>query len=307
MEERLVTTRRELLAAASACSVAGLAPGAAPAQQAMPRRPIPSTGEMLPVLGLGSTKPVGQLATRGTEPLTEVLRTLVRYGGSVVDTWPNDTGNDAAFGRIINRPDLRDALFVASKIDRAGKEAGVAQFRETQRLYGRETLDLVQVFRLIDVDSHWPNLEEWKATRHARYIGVTVADERLHDDLERFVGRQRPDFIQVNYSLTEREAERRILPMAADRGIAVIVNRPFMNGAYFDRLEAERLPEWTAEFDCESWAQFSLKYILANPLITCVLTETGNPDHMAENARATFGGMPDDTARARMRALIDAL
>lgn len=306
MEPRAALTRRELLTLASAYSISALAPYAA-AQERMPRRAIPSTGELLPVLGLGSTKPVEQIATRGTEPLAAVIRTLVEHGGSVVDTWPRDADNDAAFGRIINAPDLRDALFVTTKIDRPGKDAGVAQFRQTQRNYGRETLDLVQVFRLIDVDSHWPSLEEWKDSGRARYIGVTVAEDRMHDDLERFLEHRTPDFVQVNYSLSERLAEDRILPLAADRGIAVIVNRPFMNGAYFDRIEGRPLPDWTAELDCESWAQLSLKYILANPSVTCVLTETSNPSHMAENARASFGRMPDERARARIRSLIDSL
>lgn len=305
--DRLTTTRRELLAIASACSIATLAPVGALAQRSMPRRPIPSTGEMLPVLGLGSTKPVEQIATRGPEPLAAVLRTLADHGGRVVDTWPRNADNDVAFGRIIDSSDLRDAFFVTTKIDRPGKEAGVAQFRETQQNYGRETLDLVQVFSLIDVDSHWPSLEGWKDSGQARYIGVTVAEDRMHDDLARFLARRTPDFIQVNYSLSERLAEDRILPLAADRGVAVLVNRPFMNGVYFDRLEQQALPDWTAEFDCESWAQFSLKYILANPLVTCVLTETSNPEHMAENARASFGGMPDETARDRMRELIDSI
>lgn len=297
-------TRRELIGLASACGAAIAAPQLARAQSQMPLRRIPSSGEMLPVVGLGSSKPVDQIATNGPEPLTAVLRTLVEYGGRVVDTWPRNADNDAGLGRVINLPELRDKLFVTTKIDRRGKEAGIAQFRETQRLYGRETLDLVQIFSLTDLDVHWPTLKEWKAAGHARYIGVTVAEERLHADLERFLARETPDFIQVNYSLTERQSEQRLLPLAADRGLAVLINRPFMNGAYFDRLEGKPLPEWTEEFGCESWAQFSLKYILAHPAITCVLTETTNPRHMEENARAALGAMPDAATRERMRAFI---
>jgi diketogulonate reductase-like aldo/keto reductase len=206
---------------------------------------------------------------------------------------------------VIDQPDLRDSLFVTSKIDQAGKDAGIAQFRQTKRLYNRETIDLVQIFSLTDVDVHWPSLQEWKESGEARYIGVTVAEMRLYEQLESFLGRETPDFVQVNYSITERESERRLLPMLAERGIAVLINRPFMNGAYFDRLEGQALPEWTAEFDCESWAQFSLKYILAEPALTCVLTETSNPRHMEENALTASGRLPDQAARARMRAFID--
>jgi diketogulonate reductase-like aldo/keto reductase len=305
MTQAFMTTRRDLLALASALPLAGLVPATAAAQQTMPQRRIPSTGEMLPVIGLGSSKVVQQIAADGTEPLAGVLRTLVAHGGSVVDTWPRNANNDAGFGRVASEPDLRERLFVTTKIDQRGAEAGIAQFRQTQRLYNRETLDLVQIFSLTDLDVHWPNLQEWKAAGHARYIGVTVAEDGLYAELERFLAREKPDFIQINYSITERLAEERLLPSAQERGLAVLINRPFMNGVYFDRLEGKPLPGWAAEFDCASWAQFSLKYILANPAITCVLTETSNPRHMEENAMTAFGTMPDAAARQKMRAFID--
>ncbi len=234
-----------------------------------------------------------------------MLRALVANGGSVVDTWPRNPANDAAFGRIINEPDLRESLFIASKIDKVGKDAGIRQFRQTQRLYKRETLDLVQIFSLTDLGTQWPNLKEWQASGAARYLGVTVANGSLYEQLESFLRRERPDFVQINYSITERGAEERMLPMCHDLGVAVIVNRPFMNGEYFRRLGQRPLPEWAAGFDCESWAQFSLKYILPHPAITCVLTETSNPAHMAENARAAFGRMPDSGTRKRMKAVLD--
>ena len=299
------TTRREFLALMSALGVSGVGVAESFAPEKMPTRQIPGTNESLPIIGLGSSKPVSQIAERGTEPIAEVLRTLVANGGSVVDTWPRNPANDEPFGRIINEPDLRDSLFVASKIDKVGKETGVQQFRETQRLYQRETLDLVQIFSLTDVNTQWPNLKDWKASGEARYIGATVATARLYEDLEWFLQRERPDFVQINYSITERDAEERMLPMCQDLGVAVIINRPFMNGAYFERLGQRPMPEWAADFDCESWAQFSLKYILPHPAITCVLTETSNPAHMAENARAAFGRMPDDAERNRMKAVID--
>ncbi|HMB72337.1 MAG TPA: aldo/keto reductase [Gammaproteobacteria bacterium] len=301
-------TRRQFLSSCSALGLAGaLAPGRALAQMQLPQRVIPATGEALPVIGLGSSKGVSEIAERGTGPLTEVLRTLVEYGGRLVDTWPRDPDNDAGFGSIINLPDLRNELFVTSKIDRTGREQGIAQFEATLQNYGRERLDLVQIFSLTDLDTHWPSLRDWKERGLARYIGVTVAEERLYEPLEDFLGRAQPDFIQVNYSITERSAEERILPLAADRGIAVLINRPFMNGSYFRRLEDVALPDWTTDFDCSSWAQFSLKYILANQALTCVLTETSNPVHMAENAMAAFGDVPDEAQRERMRRYIDSL
>ena len=300
------TTRRDFLAFMSAVGLSGMGSAELLAQEKMPARTIPGTNESLPIIGLGSSKPVSQIADRGIEPIASVLRALVANGGSVVDTWPRNPANDEAFGQVINKPELHGSLFIASKIDKVGKDAGVRQFRDTQRLYQRETLDLVQIFSLTDLDTQWANLMEWKASGAARYTGVTVARAVLYEQLERFLRRERPDFVQVNYSITERGAEERILPMCRDLGVAVIINRPFMNGSYFQRLGDRPIPEWAADFDCQSWAQFSLKYILPHPAVTCVLTETSNPAHMVENARAAFGRMPDSAERNRMKAVIDA-
>lgn len=304
MNQRRIN-RRQALAGGAAIGLELVNP--ASAQARMPRRPIPGTTESLPVIGLGSSKVVQEIAANGPEPLAAVLRELVASGGSVVDTWPRNADNDAAFGRVIAEPGLRDALFVTTKIDRPGREAGVAQFEEALNSYGRDPIDLGQVFSLTDVAVNWPSLRAFKDAGRARYIGVTVAEARLYDALESFLASESPDFVQLNFSITERQSEDRLLPMLADRGIAVIVNRPFMNGSYFDRLENVPLPEWTSEFDCASWAHFSLKYILANPNLTCVLTETSDPEHMRENAQAAFGPMPDPRARQRMREYIDNL
>jgi diketogulonate reductase-like aldo/keto reductase len=297
----MTPSRREFLALLSSLPLT-----AAPtfAQQKMPARRIPGSGEMLPVIGLGSSKVVEEVAKNGEEPLRQVLRTLVAQGGKVIDTWPRNPANDARFGVVINEAEFRDRLFVTTKIDRTGKDAGIAQLREAQKNYGRTVIDLAQIFSLTDLDTHWPTLREWKDSSMARYIGVTVSDPRRHADLESFLQRERPDTTQVNYSITEREAEDRLIPLAADRGIAVIINRPFMNGAYFKRLEGKPLPPWATEIGCTTWAQFSLKYILSNPRVTVVLTETSNPKHMAENAQAAFGPMPDESARKRMRDFI---
>ena len=298
-------TRREILSVGAALGLARIGPAAA--QASLPRRSIPGTGESLPVIGLGSSKVVAEIASNGPAPVAAVLRRLVAAGGSVVDTWPRNAENDAAFGSVIAAPDLRDALFVTTKIDRTGRDAGIAQFESTLENYRRAQIDLAQVFSLTDIESHWPSLRAFKDDGRARYIGVTVADAGLYAALNDFLRRETPDFVQINYSITEREAEERFLPMLADRGIAVIINRPFMNGAYFSRLENEPLPAWAADFDCISWAQFSLKYILANANLTCVLTETSNPDHLAENTQAALGAMPDAATRQRMREFIDAV
>ncbi len=308
MTQHATTTRRELLArslaAAGAATLAGSRALEALAQHGIPQRPIPSTGEMLPVVGLGSSKVVEQVAQNGTEPLANVLRALVAHGGKLVDTWPRNPANDAGLGRVLARPEFRDTLFVTTKIDQMGKEVGIQQFRDAQRNYQREVFDLVQIFSLTDLDTHWPSLKDFKAEGAARYIGVTVSQDSRHADLEQFLRREQPDFVQMNYSITERAVEERLLPFAADRGVAVIINRPFMNGAYFDRLEGKALPEWARDFGCETWAQFSLKYILANPSLTSVLTETADPKHMEENVLTAAGGLPNRKQRRRMRDFI---
>lgn len=295
-----ITTRREFLTTAGAVAAAASS-GLAWAQTPVPQRAIPLTGEMLPVIGFGSSKVVSEVAAKGAEPVAAVLRAFVAHGGKLVDTWPRNADNDAAFGRVIAAADLRDKLFVTTKIDQVGKDVGIAQFRQAQRLYGRETLDLVQIFSLTDVDTHWPTLQELKAEGSARYIGVTVAEEGRYADLDAFLRREKPDFVQLNYSITERGIENGLLQRAADRGAAVVINRPFMNGVYFERLAGKALPAWAAEFDCTTWAQFSLKYILANPLLTCVLTETSNPRHIEENLLTATGALPNEAQRQRMR------
>jgi len=295
-------SRRDFLSLLAALGVAGRAS----AQQSMPLRRIPSTGEMLPIIGLGSSKPVSEIGAQGTGSIEAILRALVENGGRVVDTWPRTAANDAALGRVIGKDGLRGKLFVTTKVSNAGA-AGKAQIEESLRSYGTTTIDLAQVFSLVDVDTHWPMLRDWKEKGRARYIGVTVSEYRLYDELEAFLRREKPDFVQFNYSITERRAEQRLLPLAQERGIAVLVNRPFMNGDYFKRLANEPLPAWATEAGIRSWAEFSLKYILPHPAITCVLTETSNPEHMIANARAAYGSMPDEAMRRRMAAHIERL
>jgi diketogulonate reductase-like aldo/keto reductase len=273
------------------------------AQEGLPTRTIPVSGETLPVVGLGSTKAVLEIQTEGPGPLDSVIRTLVSRGGRAVDTSPRSEEIDLEFGRILRQPDLRDRLFVATKINTDDEEEGIAQMRHNQRLLAGGPVDLVQIESLRGIDRHWPNAQGWKESGEARYIGVTVSSNDAHDAVESFLRSHELDFVHVNFSVVETGAEDRILPLARDRGVAVLVNRPFMNGAYFGLVEGRELPSWAGEFGCETWAQFSLKYVLSDPAVTCVLTETTNPDHMDENVDAAFGRLPDQTERARMREL----
>lgn len=295
--------RRRFLCGLALLGAAGSRAFAEPDDSArlLPQRKIPSTGEPLPVVGLGSTKPVRRIAEEGTAPLRSVLDVLLQHGGKVVDTSPRPVEIDRIFGQLLREPRFVDGLFLAAKVKVEGKKEGIRSIEQTRRLFGRETLDLVQIESMTDYRTHWPTLRDMQDRGKARYVGVTVAHERLYEELATFMAQERPDFVQLNYSVMEPGAEERLLPMAADLGIAVLVNGPFMNGEYFGLVRGRELPGWAADFDCETWAQFSLKYILAHPAVTCVLTETTNPGHMAENIRAALGELPGEAARARMR------
>lgn len=297
-------SRRTFLGQISSLGALLLHPSRGSAQETIPTRTIPATGLAIPIVGLGSTKAVLEIPTDGTEPLAAVLQRLVQLGGSVVDTAPRPEEIDRAFGRLLSDASLRDRLFIATKINAEGREAGIAQMRQTQRLFGRRTMDLVQIESLTDLDTQWMNLRSWKDSGEARHIGVTVSSYNGYERLESFMRRESPDFVHVNYSVMETRAEDRLLPLAQERGIAVLTNRPFMNGSYFERTRDRGLPAWAAEFDCTSWAQFSLKYILSHQAVTCALTETTNPRHLEENMRTAFGRFPDPATRRRMRELL---
>lgn len=274
------------------------------ARDTLPQRAIPVSGETIPIVGFGSTKSVLESPAEGTAPIANVIRILREYGGTVVDTSPRSEEIDREFGRVLQQAEAVSPLFVAAKIYTNGEQNGIDQFRQTQRTFGRRTVDLLQVESLRDLETHWPNVRAWKDSGETRYIGATVFLDRDHERLEQFMRRETFDFVHLNYSVVETAAEERLLPLARDRGMAVIVNRPFMNGDYFAATANRPLPEWAAEFDCHSWAQFTLKYILSHPTVTCVLTETTNPVHMEENIQAAFGRLPDEATRRRMRDLM---
>jgi len=286
---------------------AGLAPPRAgasgtPAEPIL-ERPIPRTGERIPAVGLGTSDEFEIRLGDSLEPLREVLRLFVSLGGTVVDTAPAYGNAEEVIGRLIGELGVAEQLFLATKVRAYGGEAGVAQMQTSERLLGRRPLDLLQVHSLVDVDTQLENLRRWKAAGRVRYIGVTHSRVSAFEALERLLRTQSLDFVQLNYSFTEPEAERRLLPLAADRGVAVIANRPFENGALFRRVKGRALPEWAAEFDCGSWAQFSLKYLLSHPAVTCVIPATSNPKHLVDNMGAGVGRLPDEPTRRRMREL----
>lgn len=293
--------RRRALVGLAALA-AGMLPGRSRAVTAEPMltRPIPGTKEVLPVIGLGTWQTF-DVDAAATSPLREVLRAFAAAGGRVVDSSPMYGRAEAVTGALTTELQLNAGLFLASKVWTRGREAGERELARTLARMGRERLDLLQVHNLLDVATHLRTLAEWQAAGRVRYIGITHWSESAYPAVERLLARdERIDFLQINYSVAEREAAQRILPLAAERGVAVLVNRPFAEGALFRRVRGRAVPAWAAEIGCTAWSQLFLKYIVAHPAVTCVIPATSNPAHLRENVLAGTGTLPDAVMRRRI-------
>jgi aryl-alcohol dehydrogenase-like predicted oxidoreductase len=273
------------------------------ATTAMIKRPIPKSGEPLPVIGLG-TYIVFDVAPNApeTKELREVLKIFVAGGGSVVDSSPMYGRAESAVGELAG--DLAPSLFLATKVWTSGRQAGIDQMQSSLRLLRTRRIDLMQVHNLLDLATHLKTLREWKQAGTIRYLGITHYHSGAYRELETLLKTRDYDFVQFNYSLAERDAEARLLAVAADTGTAVIINRPFAQGELFAKVKGRPLPQWAAEFDCGGWAQFFLKYIIAQPAVTCVIPGTGNVRHMHDNLQAGAGRLPNAQQRKRMIDLI---
>lgn len=292
-----------------------------PAPEAGPllTRKIPSSGESLPVIGLGSAGTFGGTGSDGRiEPLREVLGLFHERGGRFLDTAPTYGEAERVSGTLARELGIHEEIFLATKVStplislnegmaERGMREAAEQRAESRRAWDREVLDLNQVHNLYGIDRHLPALQEARAAGRTRYIGVTVQAASQYADLERVMQTAELDFVQVNYSLSEREAADRILPLARDRNLAVVVNRPFSGGVLFGAVRGRDLPTWAADFDCGSWAQFFLKYIVSHPAVTVVVPATSNPTHVEDNMSGGVGRLPDEPMRRRMEALFDAL
>jgi aryl-alcohol dehydrogenase-like predicted oxidoreductase len=278
---------------------------AQPAASTLHKRVIPRSSETLPVIGLG-TYLVFDVAPGAAElaDLKEVLTTFVAGGGKLVDSSPMYGRAEAVVGELAAATGLRESLFLATKVWTSGREAGIRQMQDSLRLMRTRKLDLLQIHNLLDLATHLKTLREWKAAGTIRYLGITHYHAGAYRDLEKLLKTRDYDFVQFNYSLAEREAEQSLLAVAAETGTAVIINRPFAQGELFARVKGRELPAWAAEFDCTSWAQFFLKYIVAHPAVTCVIPGTGNARHMTDNLKAGSGRLPDARQRKRMVELV---
>lgn len=303
-------SRGRFLRLCAAAAAAGLAPrlDSAMAAEPMRARPIPSSGEALPVVGVGTyrTFDVGS-SDAAQEPLREVLRLLFEAGGSVIDSSPMYGSAESVAGDVLAALGMREKAFIATKVWTEGRRQGIAQMRESMRRLRSGTIDLMQVHNLVDWRTQLATIRAWKEEGTVRYSGITHYTPGAFDRLAGVIESGPVDCVQLPYSIVVRDAEQRMLPLAADKGVAVIVNRPYEGGDLFRKTRGRPLPGWAAELDCASWGQFFLKYLLGHPAVTCVIPGTGKASHLLDNVAAGRGRLPDAALRARMVALVEEL
>lgn len=303
----LTITRREFLRAALGAGACVLTGEAAMAETIV-KKPIPKSGEMLPVIGLGTwqTFDVGA-AKAARAPLSQVLSDFVRLGGSIIDSSPMYGKSEGVAGDLAAELGVHKQLFLATKVWTSGRDAGVRQMEESFKRLRTQRMDLMQVHNLVDYRVHLSTLRKWQEQGKVRYIGVTHYTASAHDELARVLASEDLDFVQINYSLGERDAEKRLLSVAAERRIAVLVNRPLGAGGLFTKVLGKPLPAWANEIGCASWAQFFLKFVISHPSVTCAIPATSKAAHLVDNMQAGFGSLPTPTVRKQMADYFAAL
>ncbi|MCD9019565.1 aldo/keto reductase [Parachryseolinea silvisoli] len=306
MTERI--TRREALLGLASASLLLSSYTQKGMEKGMNTRPIPSSGEQLPLVGLGTwiQFDVGN-DNAGRQPLTEVLNLMAQQGGKLIDTSPMYGRAEEVIGDLTAASPIREKLFYATKVWTTGEAAGIHQMDDSLRKMQRKTMDLVQVHNLTDWKTHLRTLQRRKAEGKVRYTGITHYTTSAHAQLEQILKTEAVDFVQFNYSLRVRNAERSLLQAAQEKGVAVIINEPFEKGSLFSLTKGKALPAWAADYDIQSWAQFFLKYILSHPAVTCAIPGTSSPKHVVDNMLAGHGTLPDEKGREKMVALIESL
>lgn len=297
-------TRRRFLqctAGAGLGSVFGLE-GPRAASDALNRRRIPSSGRAIPVIGMGTyqTYDVEPDNASAMDRLARVLSNFRDGGGRVVDSSPMYGRSEQVIGRLAARLGIADELFMATKVWTRGRDEGIEQMRRSRERMGGGRLELLQVHNLVDLRTHLDTLKAWREEGRVQYIGVTHYTDSSHDRLADIVEREPIDFVQFNYNIAARHAERRLLPAAADNGVATLINEPFESGHLFGRTQGEPLPGWAGELGIRTWAQFFLKFIAGHPAVTCAIPATGDPEHAVDNIAAARGPLPDAKMRERM-------
>ena len=272
------------------------------------RKVIPSSGEALPVIGMGSARTfdVGDDA-KARKALLPVLQAFFDRGGALIDSSPMYGSAEQVIGDLLQQIDDHHHLFAATKVWTDGKQAGIEQMQRSMQRMGIERFDLMQIHNLRDWQVHLETLKEWKAQDKVRYIGITTSHGRFHDELEVILASQPFDFVQLSYNIEDRAVEQRLLPLAQERGMAVLVNRPYQKGELFAKVRGRALPTWAEEFDCSSWGQFFLKYVVSHPAVTCAIPATSKVHHMLDNMAAGYGRLPDKATRRRMEQFYRSL
>jgi diketogulonate reductase-like aldo/keto reductase len=304
-------TRRQAACVLGGAAAVTLLPWRLPAAEersGMLQRAIPSSGEKLPAVGLGTWQvfDVGD-APNERGPLKEVLQRFVQLGGKVIDSSPMYGRAEGVIGDLTSELHLRDQLFLATKVWTSGKEAGIDSMERSFQRLRVQKLDLMQVHNLVDLDTQLATMRDWKEQGRIRYLGITHYVDSAFPEVQQILRREKLDVVQINYSIVDRTADERILPLARERGVATLINRPFASGDLFSRLRGKPLPDWAKEFDCKSWAQFLLKWILGNEAVTCAIPATGNVRHLEDNMAAGLGRMPDESLRRRMAEYVASL
>lgn len=300
--------RREFIKNSTALLLASQASSMLAAPSNLITRPIPGSGESLPVMGMGSSRTFDTSSTASNlAALTDVMRAFFAGQGSLVDSSPMYGAAETVLGEVLAELGHPKRLFAATKVWTDGREAGIEQMRESSALMGVAVFDLMQVHNLRDWKIHLDTLQNWKKDGKVRYVGITTSHKRNHEELEQVMKTQALDFVQFSYNIENRLAEERLLPLAADRGIATLINRPFQRGALFSKVKGRPLPELAKELGCASWGQFFLKFIIAHPAVTCLIPATSKPHHMEDNMGANFGVVPDASQRKAMLELYQTL
>lgn len=301
-------TRRQWLERVGAAGLALSSTGITVASEPIIRKPIPSSGEQLPAVGIGSWQSfdVPPSDAAGRENCTAVLRTFFELGGGMVDSSPMYGHAQDAIGQALREIGDTPSLFSATKVWTSGREAGIAQIEEALRLWGAERFDLLQVHNLVDWSTHLRWLDDWKEQGRVRYTGITTSHGSRHGQVADLLRDENFDFVQLTYSLSNRQAESRLLPLAQEHGKAVIINRGFEGGSLFGRVRGQPLPGFAADFGCESWAQYFLKFVISHPAVTCVIPATSKLQHLEDNMGALRGRLPDADERAEMIRYFDS-
>jgi aryl-alcohol dehydrogenase-like predicted oxidoreductase len=279
-------------------------------RQNLLQKKIPSSGESIPIIGIGTARRYEEVRTDvEKEPLRETIRQFEALGGKVIDSSPSYGTAEAVVGELVDGLKIRDALFLATKVSlpNVGREEGVKQIEESFKKLRTDKIDLIAVHNLRDTDTQLRTLREMKQAGRIRYVGITTSFDNQYGAFEQVMKKETLDFIQVDYALDNRDAGQRIIPLAGDRGMAVMINLPFGRGRLFKAVQGRKLPEWASEIDCRSWAQFFLKYIVSHPAITCAVPGMAQAKYVVDNLGAARGRLPDAAMRRKMEQFIDGV